>query len=105
MYSWEIDKDGIYSHPQFHGVALYCKGPAKSWTDESWELVCDEEECDHTSDMCYYYIEPEEFEDEERVVVVMVGDDWKHTVYAEDLTKIDEEDYCHGCGQIGCGHS
>jgi len=37
-----------------------------------------------------------------RVVVVMVGDDQAHTVDVEDLTQINDEDYCYECGQVGC---
>ncbi|MFQ5668553.1 MAG: hypothetical protein ACE5I7_19280 [Candidatus Binatia bacterium] len=38
-----------------------------------------------------------------RVVVRMVGDDRDFAVEVEDLTPLPEEDYCSGCGQIGCG--
>jgi len=39
-----------------------------------------------------------------RVVGVMVGDDHRWTFDPEDLTPIvSGEDYCPGCGQIGCG--
>jgi hypothetical protein len=34
--------------------------------------------------------------------MVMVGDDYVHTVYPEELVRIEEEDYCPECGQIGC---
>jgi len=37
-----------------------------------------------------------------RVVCVMVGDDRHFAYYPEDLTAIAREDYCGGCGQIGC---
>lgn len=37
-----------------------------------------------------------------RVVAVMVGDDRKHSIDPDDLTPLAEEDYCPGCGQIGC---
>lgn len=39
-----------------------------------------------------------------RVVCVMVGDDRKFTFDPEDLTPLDDLDYCAECGQIGCGH-
>ena len=42
--------------------------------------------------------------DSNQVIVVMVGDDHRHTVDADDLTKINDLDYCHVCGQIGCTH-
>ena len=34
--------------------------------------------------------------------VRMVGDDQVHLVAISDLSPLDEEDYCGGCGQIGC---
>ncbi|MCP5117483.1 MAG: hypothetical protein GY953_42210 [bacterium] len=39
-----------------------------------------------------------------RVLVVMVGDDKRHAVDVEDLTPLDDEDYCGTCGQVGCAH-
>ncbi len=37
------------------------------------------------------------------VDVIMVGDDYVHTVEAIDVTSIDEGEFCGSCGQIGCG--
>lgn len=34
----------------------------------------------------------------------MVGDDREWSVEPADLTPLDDDDYCAGCGQIGCGH-
>ncbi len=39
-----------------------------------------------------------------RVLFRMVGDDRRMTCDPEDLTPIDDEDYCGTCGQIGCPH-
>ncbi len=39
-----------------------------------------------------------------RVLVVMVGDDRRHSVDPEDLTLLDELAYCFECGQVGCTH-
>ncbi len=36
------------------------------------------------------------------VVAHMIGDDRSFTFDPDDLTPIAEEDYCGGCGQIGC---
>lgn len=38
------------------------------------------------------------------VVVVMVGDDARHTVDPDTLKPVTEEEFCAGCGQLGCGH-
>ena len=37
-----------------------------------------------------------------RVVAHMVGDDRDFSFDVEELTAIDEDDYCAECGQIGC---
>ncbi len=39
-----------------------------------------------------------------RVLVVMVGDDKRHSVDPLDLTVLDDLDYCAECGQVGCCH-
>ena len=44
-----------------------------------------------------------EEEDRGRVRAVMVGDDRVFEVDVDDLEMIGEEDFCRGCGQIGCG--
>ena len=36
------------------------------------------------------------------LVCVMIGDDYKHHVQIDDVHEIDDDDYCSGCGQIGC---
>lgn len=40
--------------------------------------------------------------DKERVLVCMVGDDHYFPIDRSDITKIEEEDYCAECGQVGC---
>lgn len=41
---------------------------------------------------------------EGHVIVRMVGDDRDFEELVEDLTPLDDEEYCGICGQIGCGH-
>jgi hypothetical protein len=36
--------------------------------------------------------------------IVMVGDDAKHLAELSCLTRIEREEFCGECGQIGCGH-
>lgn len=36
------------------------------------------------------------------VIVMMVGDDRPFVVDPDELVKIDDGDWCPGCGQIGC---
>ena len=47
--------------------------------------------------------EPEEIEDRTKVRCIMVGDDREFTFDIEELSPLDEEEFCPGCGQIGCG--
>lgn len=42
--------------------------------------------------------------DYDNVVAIMVGDNRRHIICIDDIEPIDEDDYCHVCGQIGCGH-
>lgn len=37
-----------------------------------------------------------------RVLMVMIGDGRVWTIDPEDVTPINEDDYCPECGQIGC---
>lgn len=41
---------------------------------------------------------------EDRVVIVMVGDDREHEVGVDTLTRLAADAYCHECGQTSCGH-
>lgn len=84
------------------GVAYYLTGFATYWTDGNDVLICEDEDCDHSSDMCWLCDEPEECEYPDRVTAIMVGDDRKHVVDISDLTEIGAGDYCLGCGQTGC---
>jgi hypothetical protein len=34
---------------------------------------------------------------------MMVGDDRHHLIEEDDIQPLKREDYCAGCGQIGCG--
>ena len=38
-----------------------------------------------------------------RIEAHMIGDDCDFYFEPSELTPIDEDDYCSGCGQIGCG--
>ncbi len=39
-----------------------------------------------------------------RVVCVMVGDDRRFTFDPDELTPLNDLDYCASCGQVGCSH-
>ena len=98
----DLDFDARYSVVGYGGIAFYLTGYATEWTEEEWFLYCEDHEHEHDGD-CYLYGEPEEVEDRTKVRAVMVGDDRTHIVDVDDLTEIADEDYCPGCGQIGCG--
>lgn len=64
------------------GIACYVAEWDKVWSEDGWE----------------------ENSQGDQVYVIMVGDDQEHLVDFDDLTIIDEDEYCGQCGQIGCGH-
>lgn len=90
-----VDFAANYRIAGYGGIAWYLRGYAKRWTDEEW--IEDE-------DGEVYYNEPEEIEDRERVIAVMVGDDREFEVEVSELTLLPREDFCGVCGQIGCNH-
>jgi hypothetical protein len=75
---------GHYSVRQYPGIAFYVRG---------WETEPDEDT--HWSG---YEVRTGS------VIAVMVGDDYQHRVDADDLTPLDEDAFCHSCGQVGCTH-
>jgi len=101
MVNTELDLDAYYRVEGYNGIAWYLTGYATKTTEESWEYSG---EGDPEDEANYFYNEPEELEDREHVIAVMVGDDRKFTFEVDELTMLDEDDFCHGCGQIGCGH-
>lgn len=70
------------------GNAVRFAGYPQVWTNECIEG----EEGEWTDDT-----------DSGMVYVIMIGDDHKHLVDLDDLTVIDDDEYCACCGQIGCG--
>lgn len=69
---------------------------AVSYEIELREYIVDDE------DEELYWTDYEEVENRDRVVCIMVGDDRKFTFDVDELIKIDEDEYCPECGQIGC---
>lgn len=39
-----------------------------------------------------------------QVVCIMIGDDHHFAIDPEEIHPIDREEYCGGCGQMGCEH-
>lgn len=44
-----------------------------------------------------------DFVDTGNLIVCMVGDDRHHSIDPDDITPLDDDEYCGSCGQIGCG--
>lgn len=42
--------------------------------------------------------------DEHQLRAHMVGDDTTYTFDVEECTVLSEDEFCHDCGQLGCGH-
>lgn len=83
------DSWATYAVDGYGGVAFKFRGFQIEWHEE-WH------------DGCYT---PEMLEEPTGMVyMVMVGDDHKHVIDPEDISILDEDAYCHVCGQIGCTH-
>lgn len=93
-----IDFDARYKFPHV-GVACYLLG----FVMEPEEINCFIED-ESGNEVVVGSGEFELVADRSRVVAVMVGDDKRHVLDIEDLKLITEDEYCHSCGQIGCGH-
>jgi len=94
-----IDFDARYQVTGHGGVAFYLLGFVTEWTEEEWVW---DEVGDPDDEASYYLNEPEEVENRGMVEAVMVGDDHVWKVDVDDLVLLDEDDYCHECGQVGC---
>lgn len=82
----ELDLKAHYAVRNYRGFAFYLRGYVKLQVPP--EIEGDE---------------PEEVEDRSQVIAVMVGDDRKHIIEVDDLRLLGEDEFCHTCGQIGCG--
>lgn len=98
-----IDFGARYTVDGCPGVAFWLKSYATTEEYEGDTLVCEDDECDHQlSEMCWAVGDTSLVTDLGFVIAVMVGDDREHTVDVADLTKINDDEYCGGCGQVGC---
>ena len=110
-----LDFSAHYQVRGYGGIAWYLIRYATEWHEENWDLVCDVSSHTDVPDHyptyeggeiqhpeCWFYSEPEETENKERVIAVMVGDDREKEFDVGDLTEIPETAFCRDCGQIGC---
>lgn len=81
-----MDFDAKYRVAGYGGVAFYLLG---------YEKIRDED----------YEWSGIEYDNEQNVRAVMVGDDRVFIVDVDDLTVLADNEYCRDCGQIGCTHN
>jgi len=103
MSTTTLDLSARYRVDGYGGVAFYLLGWAQDeMAPEPWLEHLDDD-CEHEEPGCWVYPEEPEYVDSTTMVrAVMVGDDREHIIPVDDLTVIEDEDYCHECGQIGC---
>ena len=98
-----IDFNARYSVAGYGGIAFYLLGYATETQYEGDIVICDDEDCDHSlSEMCWIEGDYSIVIDTDRVRAVMVGDDREYIVGIDDLTLLQDDDFCAECGQIGC---
>lgn len=97
-----LDFNTAYKVDGYEGIAWHllrhplvtdeCPGhPAGEYDDLGETVYCD--------GSC---VEP--YPDEDRVICRMVGDDADYDFGVDEITPLDDDEWCAGCGQIGCGH-
>ncbi len=77
-----MDKDAAYTIKGYDGIAWYYKKD-ETKPDEDTEWSGFEQPTGN-------------------VIMVMIGDDREFSFDPDDVTPINEDEYCHSCGQIGC---
>lgn len=102
-----VDDDGRYVIGRA-GVAWYVVGRSQRWVPDHYLAPCDAHDADPAGaedcDVCAWYEDGGEWVDDPagQLWACMVGDDTLHPVDADELEPIAEDDYCGGCGQVGC---
>jgi hypothetical protein len=84
-------RNNYEADPQFNGAFRVRGWPAVAWRVAGWETEPNEE-----TEFSGYEVRTG------KLLAVMVGDDAYHRVDPEDLIPLKREDYCGGCGQVGC---
>jgi hypothetical protein len=93
--SWRSTWSGIAVEWQRYDVEEFDASKA-------WWLLCEDDSCDHASDICWMFDRDYEPQINEAIsVVIMVGDDRERYVETADLIPVRSEQVC-SCGQIGC---
>jgi len=90
MEAGEVDFDARYTVESYgSGIAFWLKG----WVKEPVDHFTGDPDFD------YHMVDSDHM-----VEAVMVGDDRVHQIDIDELVMIDDDDYCHVCGQVGCTH-
>ena len=97
MTDTKLDFDARYRVEHMPGVAWRLIKYVPIEVEEQYSYVDDD------GDTIYDSVFVEDI-NPNMVIAIMVGDDRKHEIDVDDLILIDEDDYCHECGQIGCTH-
>jgi len=96
----ELNENDAYSVDGHAGIAFRFVGWEQVWRPAQYLAIGEDgEECwvDDNN-------EGDREDDPDGMArMVMVGDDHEWLVDVSDIHKIGEDDYCGGCGQIGCG--
>lgn len=99
MTETTFDFDATYTVDGYGGVAWRAFNYQFEWTEEEWVYSGEGDEDDESS---YFFNESEKVEDRSKVRCHMVGDDRTFVFDVDELTALDELDYCASCGQVGC---
>ena len=92
----------LNKHYSWRGIAVTIAGYVQEERTQDGELICDLEFCIHDRPECWTEDEFFVADNTDRVRVVMVGDNREHEVDASDLKALLEDEFCRGCGQVGC---
>lgn len=96
----DVIDNGRFKVVGWEGIAFYIHGwPQKAVPLSSYYAETDDGDVIEEIDEWEYVDDP----DSGLIEVVMVGDDKVHTVDVSEITLISDDEYCSGCGQIGCG--
>jgi hypothetical protein len=103
-----LDLNARYKVDGYEGVAFWLKGHPQTQDECQGHPAEDHYNPDpHAGIGEVFYCDgscAEPHDDEQFAIAIMVGDDRPHVIDVDDLTVIGDLDYCHVCGQIGCGH-
>jgi hypothetical protein len=99
MITEEVDFGKYVTAEGYGGIAFWMD----DWTKDIQEKYVEYFDSDDSGEVFFGWEEVEVISDSV-VECYMVGDDRMFKFDISDLTRIDVNDFCGSCGQIGCGH-